>query len=381
MASEVRSAQALRGLIANASAHRIIAPAEAVNALTVGASHSDQCQTQIPPNLFELFGPGGISSISRIGHGFRRAIKPDILLPGGRVMHRERINANLQETVLDTVTGAVPPGHKAAAPPLPGGPLNVTAYSRGTSNAAALASRGAAIAFDVIEQLRAGAGAKLPEAMDAVILKALLAHGANWGPWSELLLANRPDLTDWMAQKDFVTRWLGYGPADVNRALACTAERATMIGVGELSADEAYVFSAPLPPSLAGKTVWRRLTVTLAWLTPINPAHRAYRRAKLWITPPHTELLLKRVNSVNDKAAQRGTLQHEVLEGDDAVAFVDGNRFECKVNCAADGGDLTNRVPFALCVSLEVDVGTGIPVYQEIRDRIAPRIPIQPGAA
>jgi Subtilase family len=380
MNPELRSAQALQGLIANGAERRIVAPAESINAITVGASHSDQCELPIPPNRFDLFGLGGVSSISRVGHGFRRAIKPDILLPGGRALHREQIHANQQETVLETVGSATPPGHKVAAPPMPGGPLNVVAYCRGTSNSAALASRSAAIAFEIIDQLRTGAEASLPEAHDAVVLKALLAHGAGWGPWASVLLASRPDLTDWMAQKDFVTRWLGYGPADVDRTLACTAERATMIGTGELSAEQAYIFSAPLPPSLAGKTVWRRLTVTLAWLTPINPAHRAYRRAKLWITPPQAQLLVKRANSVHDKAAQRGTLQHEVLEGDAAVAFVDGDRFECKVNCAADAGELTESVPFALCVTLEVANGAEIPIYQEIRDRIVPQIPIQPGA-
>ncbi len=378
LAPELRSTSALHGLIANGADRRIIAPAESVNAMTVGACHSDQCQVPIPPHLFDLFGAGGISPISRVGHGFRRAIKPDILLPGGRVIHREQIHANQNETIIATVVSARPPGHKVAAPPMPGEPQNVTTYSRGTSNAAALASRSAAIAFEVIDELRSGGTDTLPATHDAVVLKALLAHGASWGPWADVLLKNRPDLTDWMTQKDFVTRWLGYGPADVDRALACTAERATMIGTGELSADQAYVFSAPLPPSLAGKTVWRRLTITLAWLTPINPAHRAYRRAKLWITPPQAELLVKRINSVHDKAAQRGTLQHEVLEGDDAVAFVDGDRLECKVNCAGEAGDLTVGVPFALCVTLEVAAGIGIPIYQEIRDRILPLIPIQP---
>jgi len=158
-------------------------------------------------------------------------------------------------------------------------------------------------------------------------------------------------------------------------------QRATLIGSGELAADQALVFSAPLPPSLAGKTVWRRLTVTLAWFSPINPAHRGYRRAKLWITPPQSELLLKRVNSVHDKAARRGTLQHEVLEGDDAVAFVDGDKFECKVNCAPDAGELAVNVPFALCVTLEVGAEVGIPIYEEIRARIVPAIPIQPNVA
>jgi hypothetical protein len=157
-----------------------------------------------------------------------------------------------------------------------------------------------------------------------------------------------------------------------------TRPRKTLLGVGELGADEAFVFSAPLPPTLAGKIAWRRLTVTLAWMAPINCSHQGYRRAKLWMTPPQDQLRIKRANSVHDKAALRGSVQHEILEGSDAVAFVDGNRFECKVNCSADAGELTGKVRFAVCVSLEVGVGSGIPVYQEIRDRIRPSVTIRP---
>jgi hypothetical protein len=380
MTPEVRASHALDALIANSAGRRILAPAEAINALTVGASHADQCQAPAVPNRFDLFTPDCVSPISRVGHGFRRAIKPDILLPGGRILHREQINANQGETVVEVVEAAAPPGHKVAFPPMPGEALNVTAYCRGTSNATALGSRFGALAIDVIDGLRAGSQEALPVTRDAVLLKALLAHGSSWGEWSSRFLAKRPDLTDWMAKKDFVTRWLGYGLADVDRALWCAAERATLIGSGEVAADRALVFSAPLPPSLAGKTVWRRLTITLAWFSPINPAHRAYRRAKLWLTPPQTELNVTRFKSVHDRAAQRGTLQHEILEGDDAVAFVDGDRFECKVNCAADAGDLVASIPFALCVTLEVAAETGIPIYEEIRARIAPTIQIQPNA-
>lgn len=143
-------------------------------------------------------------------------------------------------------------------------------------------------------------------------------------------------------------------------------------------ADEAFVFSAPLPPSLAGTRAWRRLTLTLAWMSPINFAHQSYRRAKLWVTPPQDQLRIKRLNSAHEKAVMRGTVQHEILEGEDAVAFVDGDRFVCKVNCAADAGELAGKVKFALCVSLEVGVGSGIAVYQEIRARIMPAIGIQP---
>lgn len=139
-------------------------------------------------------------------------------------------------------------------------------------------------------------------------------------------------------------------------------------------------FQPPLPPGLSGKRVWRRVTVTLAWMSPVNPTHQGYRRAKLWLTPPQHELRVKRVNSVHEKAVLRGTVQHEVLEGESAVAFLDGDRFECKVNCASDAGDLEGTIAFALCVSLEVSVGSNITVYQEIRDRIAPPVAVQPVA-
>jgi hypothetical protein len=315
-----------------------------------------------------------------VGHGFRRAIKPDVLMPGGRALLRERPGGDPAVTVLEAVTAIVAPGHKVAYPPLPGSAPNPVAYCRGTSNSAALASRAAADAFEVLEALREQSQDALPASRDGVLLKALIAHGASWAPLALSILARRTDLTDWRQQKDFVARWIGYGSVDVQRVLECAAERATLIGTGEVSVDKALVFSIPLPPSLAGKAVFRRLTVTLAWFSPVNPAHRTYRRAKLWLTPPQSELAVKRANSVYDKAAQRGTLQHEVLEGEDALAYVDGQKIECKVNCAADAGELASSVKFALCLTLEVAPGIGLPIYQEIRDRIAPQVQVQPGA-
>lgn len=381
LTQDIRVARALDGLMGNSASRRLLAPAEAINALTVGALNADQSTFPSVANRFDLFAFASLSPISRVGHGFRRAIKPDILIPGGRVLHLESFGGNPAATVLEPIAAAAPPGHRVAAPPMPGQALNVTAYCRGTSNAAALGSRAAAQAFAVVEALRADSPAALPSTFDGVILKALVAHGASWGALADGLLSRRPDLTERVAQKDLVVRWIGYGPVDVARALECAAERATLVGTGEVGMDRALVFSVPLPPSLAGKTLWRRLTITLAWLSPGNPSHRSYRRAKLWVTPPQSDLLVKRVNSVHDRAAQRGTLQHEILEGDAAVAFVDGARFECKVNCAADAGEFSVSIPFALCVTLEVAPGMGIPIYEEMRARIAPPVQIQPPAA
>lgn len=387
LTAEQRSALAFTAMTAASIERRLLAPAEALNVLTVGALHADRSQPPIVPRRYDLFAAGGLSPLSRVGNGFRRAVKPDILMPGGRALYLTQITPHPTASILDIVRSGAPPGHRVAVPPLPSEALSKTAYTRGTSNAAALASRAAVQAYDVIEALRAETDDAPAAAYDAVLLKALLVHGAQWGDWPDRLLDERPDFdeiananTRRTAQKDFVTRWLGYGIVDVERVIACTAERATLLGVGELGADEAFVFSAPLPPSLAGKIAWRRLTVTLAWMSPINCSHQGYRRAKLWITPPQSQLRVKRANSVHEKSALRGTVQHEILEGEDAVAFVDGNRFECKVNCSADAGDLIGKVRFALCVSLEVAVGSGIPVYQEIRDRIKLPVVIQPVA-
>jgi hypothetical protein len=151
-----------------------------------------------------------------------------------------------------------------------------------------------------------------------------------------------------------------------------------MLGVGAVKPEDALIFSVPLPPSLAGKKVLRRLMLTLAWFSPINPAHRNYRRVRLWITPPYEELRVARITSVFHKTAQRGTLQHEVLEGDQATVFSDGDRVDFKVNCTSDAGEFSEPIPFGLCVSLEVPIETGIDVYSEIRERIDVPVRIQP---
>jgi len=376
--SDIR-AHALTALVNRGVDSRLLAPSEAINALTVGALHADQAAHAAGLGRFDLFAHGGVSPISRFGHGYRRAIKPDVLMPGGRTLYRERLGGANGQTVLDCVLHPQSPGHKVAAPPLPaGGGLNLTSYSRGTSNAAALASRAAAEAYETVSSLRQN-GADLEEKFDALLLKALIAHGAKWGGLSDELLALRPDLTEFTAKKNFVERWLGYGPTNVSWSLECAFERATLLGVGELEDGRGLVFDAPLPPSLAGKTAWRRLTVTLASFSPINPTNRLYRNARLWVTTPQEDLRVQRFNSVHDKSAQRGTLQHEILEGADALAFVDGDTFQCKVNCAADAGKLTSSVPFALCVTLEVRANANIPVYQEVKDRIRPSVRVQPG--
>jgi hypothetical protein len=51
--------------------------------------------------------------------------------------------------------------------------------------------------------------------------------------------------------------------------LACDDHRVTILVAARIDADVAHAYR--FPPSLASVRHRRRLTVTLAWLTPINP--------------------------------------------------------------------------------------------------------------
>ena len=66
------------------------------------------------------------------------------------------------------------------------------------------------------------------------------------------------------------------------------------------------------------------------------------------------------------QTVKRGTVQHEVFEGQRAEPFIDGEVIEIKVNCREDAGKIQNPVAYGLAVSLEVAEGVDIVVYNEI---------------
>jgi hypothetical protein len=245
---------------------------------------------------------------------------------------------------------------------------------------AALASRAASELYDVLEALQDEPGGELINGVPrAVWLKALLVHSASWGHAGEVLdriLRTRQNSRQF---KEYVTRLLGYGGIEPARVRECTQHRVTALGGGHLQAEQAHVHRFPLPPGLSGQRGWRRLTIALAWLTPINTSHQSWRRADLWFTPPTDPLQLKR-QQAEWRAVQRGTLQHEVLDGDRAAAFVDGDSLEIRISCRPDAGALEDSVPYALATTLEVAEEIGVDIYNEVRERVhAARIQVAPG--
>jgi hypothetical protein len=371
--------QVLKAVARDARNRRLISPSEAINVLTVGALHGDASNDALPPNTIGPFVAQALPSpINAQGMGYRRAIKPDVLMPGGRIVLRPRLPA-ADRARLQVLGLTRSPGQRVASPGAAPGDLSGTWYLRGTSNAAALTSRLGSELYDVLEELRAEDGGEAIDSLPrSVWLKALLVHGASWGEAGQLCDAILRTPQNSRQFKEYITRLLGYGAIDPSRVRECARHRVTVLGGGLLQADQAHIHRIPLPPALSGQRVWRRLTVTLAWLTPIHAAHQAWRRADLWFNPAADTLRVQR-READWHAVQRGTVQHEIFEGESALAFVDGTHVEVHVNCRRDAGDVEDSVPYALVTTLEIDEQTGIDIYSEIRTRVqAARVRIIP---
>jgi len=369
-------AATIKALYRDARHRKLLSPAETINGISVGAVHLDEAQVAYQGNRIDPFGRPLPSPVSAFGSGYRRAIKPDVIFYGGRQWYR----LPLQPTNPVTIEPAIfrtTPGNKVASPGSLAGELNATSYSCGTSNATALISRAAGICYDSLQQIfNEQAPEADPSHYEVPLLKAMLVHGCSWGDIGSRISEVLRTPENGRQLSGLISRWIGYGIPVVDRVLDCTEQRATVLGFGQLSDGEAHLFSLPLPPSLGSRPEWRRLTVTLAWLSPISASTQKYRTASLWFEMNNNGLAPTR-SDADWRAVRRGTVQHEVFEGQRAEPFIDGEVIEIKVNCREDAGKIQNPVAYGLTVSLEVAEGVDIAVYNEIRTRIAPAIQIQ----
>lgn len=176
-----------------------------------------------------------------------------------------------------------------------------------------------------------------------------------------------------------IAPFLGYGRAHPAQALTIpNGNRITALYAADINDGQAHTYTLPLPPALAGTTVERRLTLTLAWLTPTNPRHRHYRRAALKLDPSERANVFGDRQDAESYASKRGTLQHETLGGAAAVPYVDGDSATFVVSCRAEAGALEDDVPYAIVFTLETPVAIDVPVYAQVSERIAARIPVRP---
>jgi hypothetical protein len=381
IAPEILEEKVLQAVVKFARQRRVMSPAEAINPLTIGATHEDNHNSFFAGSRINPCNTPGIPSpITPAGLGYRRAIKPEILMPGGKQLYQDPITGQGSETSLKVALSiGRQPGQKVAWPKSDREIPQSVAYTCGTSNATALATRIAAQLYEyVIRELRdEPGGEQLQEQYISVLLKALLVHGAEWSEAYERFeqLFRTPENSKTF--KEFAARFFGYGRVNSERLFGCTDQRVTLIGCGQLKDGQAHVYRLPLPPSLSGRNDNRRLIVTLAWFTPIHIGHQVYRKAALWFNPPREPLGVARQDA-DWQTVRRGTVQHEVLAGEKALAYTDGTFMEIKVNCRTDASRLTDEIPYGLALTLSVKEELDLPIYQEVRERIRPLVPVLP---
>ena len=370
-----------RSLDAVKSDRRLLAPADSVNALTIGSWQRDPSQEVFPGGSpFPAYANAQMPNLSsRIGLGLRRATKPEVLLAGGR-----------QRVRLDPVSAApvIVPHHlpsrywglKVAAPPENGAAgLHFTV---GTSAATALATHSAHRIFDALEEAYPQLIGPMPLAERAALLKALLVHSATWrGSEAFIRPIVDPNLDlhheHWRRE---VCRHLGYGFVDPEDAVACTADRATLWGTGTLASESSVTFDVHLPVAIAANAGPREVRATLAWFTPIRPGHLAYRAVKLKIASlqnPAIEALGVRTSSQqpSNSQSESGTIVHRRWLDSRIGNFVAGATFSLQIQRERDQGTpIDEAIPFGLAVTLEMPGAATI--YQEVHASIAvkPRV-------
>lgn len=367
LSSDEKEKRIYKKIISDIRNRKLLSPSESINNLSIGSAHFDISPLQpydrrLNPTLKLL-----PSLFSGFGNGYRNSIKPDAVFYGGRIFIKEPMLDN-NPTPIEFSFLNTPPGQKVAAPSPERDKVN---FTRGTSNATALMSRNAASIIDVLYNINDGLlQSHQYSRYIPIMIKSMLIHGCSWDNIGENLRNMLNDIYSNTEIKKIITKWIGYGLPDINKVKQCTEQRATVIGFGELMPDEVHLFKLPLPQSLSSKMENRRLTITLAWFSPIKSTTQKYRVASLYFEATNEIIGVSRDNA-DWHAVRKGTIQHEVFVGSQAMPFADDDSLNIKVICKNDADVIKLPIQYSLVVTLEVAENINIPVYQEIKNKIS----------
>ena len=347
----------------------ILSPGDAINALTIGATHNDKADAiKVPDTVLDANRANFPAHYSGRGPGINRSIKPDLYYMGGRVVYKRPVITSEQQGNIDLEiadSSVVGPGVRAAVPSR-GGAINGTKFCIGTSNAAALVTHEASKLFDILEE--GNSENTLPDALyHPLLVRALLVHASSWGEWKKDL-GKDLDLPKGQIRKQ-LTALLGYGCLDPNRLGFSARNRAVVIAGGSIAKDQRHTYNLPLPLSLRSKAEWHRFTVTLAFAAPTVGTLNQYRGSKVYFEFEENGLETVDRSEAEYYAARRGSLQHEIIEGTRAMTFVEGDAFSIHVECMDDAQHLRKKeeIKYALVASVETAEQTSTTIYDEVR--------------
>jgi hypothetical protein len=359
LAGERRRAAINQAISDHQADRRLLSPAESINAVTVGALHVDSASGS--PLGYRFDPSDGLpmaSPITSLGSGYRRSVKPELVAPGGRAYFATPGAADQALTMRQSTERG--PGILVASP-IPGREI----FTLGTSPAAALTTRGAADLHDTISSIVGST--TLGRRQRAVGIKALLVHGARF-----------PEGVDTIPLPP--ERVIGYGAVARDFISGCEANEAVVLYFGNLGTAEEQELLLPLPDGLQTRDA-KRITATLAWLSPVNWRHRQYRRASLDFSAPTGFTKLDAASDLSDGIAKRGacTVKHLVWESTKSVPHGRGDSLTLKVKCVEQAGGLRGeRIDYAVALSIWIAPTLNIDIYSQVRDQIRAQVRVQP---
>ncbi len=387
----------VRDALAEAAFERtLMAPAESINSLTVGAASHDRMPVDPPARAgtIRLDHPDEPrpALTSAIGLGLQRSLKPDLLQSGG--IHEVRILADGESTRLRVANPSRFAGLVVAAPTFAAGAS--TKRSIGTSCAAALTTRDILLAaHELVIEEGPYAGQELRREDLALLTRALAVNAARWPGAADAHYRSalqRFGRYRSSRAKEEVARYYGYGLLLSERMCESPENGATLIGLGTLRKDGARIFDLPLPPSLAGERIPRSMHVTLAWFSPVSVTRAQYRLAGLEAIASDTDeegnldqeqdttwgLALK-TDGPDQAMVKRGSVWSRRLKHDRLTVpdFDEGATIPIRVQCRdTSGGGLNPDIDirFAIAVTLLAEAAIQFDIYQEIQDQIRLRL-------
>ena len=346
--------------------NRILEPASAINVLTVGSlAHSngladaDADNVGVQP-IAEALQP---SPFTRIGPGTNNVIKPDLVDFGGTLIFdgptqrlqdgSNRANAGILSTNSDYLR-------------------QLFTSRSGTSFAAPLVAYKAALLLEAF-----------PDATSNLI-RALLALSAEH-PASALQCLPQNDA-------DAVFNVLGYGLADVEKALASEDNRVILFREDTLAPDKFAVYEVPIPEIFQTGKGSRQIRVALSFDPPVRHTRVDYAGNKMGFhllrgtnAQEVFDAFRKWEKEEGDAAKiaeglkcdvkpgaqrrERGTLQCGTFVAHRNIAKY-GDSYFLAVRC--ESGWSAEEQRFAVAVELRAQAD--IPLYQQIRERVRVRV-------
>lgn len=367
----------------------LMAPSEAINVLTVGATSHDLAAPRAPEPAGEITleenGHIQPALTSAVGLGILRSIKPDLVHTGGRHdIRMQPAGSHLRLKVVDrtqrTGLNVATVGAGAAA----------VYRTRGTSCANALTSRAHLnSAAALIEEDGPYDGHDLGRRDIALITKALAINASQWNEPAQLMYLTEKERLGakrHLQAREETCRYYGHGLLNDLAMIEAPELGATLIGTGTIRKDQATNFDVPLPASLAGERIGRFMKVTVTWFSPVLPTRARYRLAALDAVAMGKDLLgdpLKddgwgldmSTHDIDANIIKRGSVWSRRLKHDGAVVPQYGQNaiLPIRVQCRdASGGGLSpdDDIRFALAVTIELENEAEFDIQTEIEDQL-----------